>query len=122
MPKEITQAEIIPYEPDAVNTDEGIVLKKDIRHKIFSQTVITFSLYLLCKTYNTKSFMKIKVNNKETELTQGNNVASLAQQLELPEQGVAVALNNRMIPRSQWAEQEIKEGDSLVIIKAACGG
>ena len=60
--------------------------------------------------------MKIKVNNKETELTQGNNVASLAQQ------GVAVALNNRMIPRSQWAEQEIKEGDSLVIIKAACGG
>ena len=60
--------------------------------------------------------MKIKVNNKETELTQGNNVASLAQQLELPEQGVAVAI------RSQWAEQEIKEGDSLVIIKAACGG
>ena len=59
--------------------------------------------------------MKIKVNNKETELTQGNNVASLAQQLKLPEQGVAVALNNRMIPRSQWAEQEIKEGDSLVI-------
>ena len=96
MPKEITRAEIIPYEPDAVNTDEGIVLKKDIRHKIFSQT--------------------------ETELTQGNNVASLAKQLELPQQGVAVALNNRMIPRGQWAEQEIKEGDSLVIIKAACGG
>lgn len=66
--------------------------------------------------------MKIQVNNKETELTQGNNVASLAQQLELPQQGVAVALNNRMIPRSQWVEQEIKEGDNLVIIKAACGG
>ena len=32
--------------------------------------------------------MKIQVNNKETELTQGNNVASLAQQLELPQQGV----------------------------------
>ena len=80
MPKKQTRAEIIPYEPDAVNTDEGIVLKKDIRHKIFSQ------------------------------------------KLELPLQGVAVALNNRMIPRSQWAEQEIKEGDSLVIIKAACGG
>ena len=47
---------------------------------------------------------------------------SLALQLALPQQGVAVALNNRMIPRSQWAEQEIKEGDSLVIIKAACGG
>ena len=64
----------------------------------------------------------LKLNNKETELTLGNNIASLALQLELPLQGVAVALNNRMIPRSQWAEQEIKEGDSLVIIKAACGG
>ena len=66
--------------------------------------------------------MKIKVNNQGTEITQGNNVASLAQQLESPQQGVAVALNNRMIPRSQWDEQESKEGDSLVIIKAACGG
>lgn len=66
--------------------------------------------------------MKIKVNNKETELIQGNNVASLAQQLELSQRGVAVALNNRMVPHSQWTEQEIKEGDSIVVIKAACGG
>ena len=56
--------------------------------------------------------MKILVNNKETELTQGNPLA----------QGVAIALNNRMIPRTQWAEQTVKDGDSLVIIKAACGG
>lgn len=66
--------------------------------------------------------MKILVNNKETELTQGNTLADVARQLELPAQGVAIALNNRMIPRAQWAEQIVKDGDSLVIIKAACGG
>lgn len=66
--------------------------------------------------------MKILVNNKETELTQGNTLADVARQLELPSQGVAVALNNRMIPRAQWTEQTVKAGDSLVIIKAACGG
>ena len=66
--------------------------------------------------------MKILVNNKETELTQGNTLADVARQLELPAQGVANALNNRMIPRAQWAEQAVKDGDSLVIIKAACGG
>ena len=66
--------------------------------------------------------MKILVNNKETELTQGNTLADAARQLELPAQGVAIALNNRMIPRTQWAEQTVKDGDSLVIIKAACGG
>ena len=35
--------------------------------------------------------MKLLVNNKETELTQGQTIAALAQQLELPNQGVAIA-------------------------------
>ena len=66
--------------------------------------------------------MKISVNNKETELLQGNTVADLAAQLELPAQGVAIAVNNKMIPRTKWNEQCLSEGDNLVIIKAACGG
>ncbi|MCZ8371330.1 sulfur carrier protein ThiS [Phocaeicola acetigenes] len=66
--------------------------------------------------------MKIIVNNKEVDLIQGNTIADLARQLELPLQGVAIALHNRMIPRAQWEEQVLQPGDSLVIIKAACGG
>lgn len=65
--------------------------------------------------------MKVLVNNKEMEL-RGNSVAALAQEMELPEKGVALALNNRIIPRAQWENQPLQEGDSLVIIKAACGG
>ena len=66
--------------------------------------------------------MKVLVNNKETELTQGNTIADLAQQLELPQQGVAIAVHNRMVPRTEWNEKTLQEGDNLVIIKAACGG
>ena len=66
--------------------------------------------------------MKLLVNNKETELTQGHTIAALAQQLELPKQGVAIALHNRMVPRAEWENTVLNEGDSLVIIKAACGG
>lgn len=66
--------------------------------------------------------MKIIVNNKEVDLIQGNTIADLARQLELPLQGVAIALHNRMIPRAQWEEQVLQPGDSLVIIKAVCGG
>lgn len=66
--------------------------------------------------------MKIIVNNKEVDLIQGNTITDLARQLELPLQGVAIALHNRMIPRAQWEEQMLQPGDSLVIIKAACGG
>ncbi len=66
--------------------------------------------------------MKVLVNNKETELAEGSTVADLARQLELPAQGVAIALHNRMVPRTQWEEQTLQPDDSLVIIKAACGG
>ncbi len=66
--------------------------------------------------------MKVLVNNKETELVKGNTISDLAHQLGLPAQGVAIALHNRMIPRTQWNEQILQPGDSLVIIKAACGG
>lgn len=66
--------------------------------------------------------MKLLVNNKETELAVGNTIADLAHQLDLPAQGVAIALHNRMIPRTEWENTSLKENDSLVIIKAACGG
>lgn len=66
--------------------------------------------------------MRISVNNKETDLQNGNTVADLTAQLELPLQGVAVAVNNRMIPRKEWDTFTLNEGDNLVIIKAACGG
>ncbi len=65
--------------------------------------------------------MKIQVNNKETE-TGAQNVAALAKELALPERGVAVAVNNRMVPRETWTECSLNEGDKVVIIKAACGG
>lgn len=65
--------------------------------------------------------MKVLVNNKETELN-GSTVADLVSELALPEKGVAIALQNRIVPRTQWEQQPLQEGDSLVIIKAACGG
>lgn len=66
--------------------------------------------------------MKVSVNNKETEVPAGCSVAALAAQLNLPPQGVAVAVSNRMVPRTQWSEHLLKEGDNVVVIKAACGG
>lgn len=66
--------------------------------------------------------MKLTVNSKETEVKDGCTVAKLATRLALPEKGVAIAVNNKMIPRTQWAERVLQANDSLVVIKAACGG
>ncbi len=65
--------------------------------------------------------MKIVVNAKTTD-TEAHSLEALAQELGLPEKGVAMAVNNSMVPRSQWGETLLSEGASVVIVKAACGG
>ncbi len=65
--------------------------------------------------------MKITVNNKEMD-TASSTLLRLAEELALPTSGVAMALNNRMIPRADWGDTPLEEGASVVIVKAACGG
>lgn len=65
--------------------------------------------------------MKVKINNKETEVA-ASTLFELAKEMSLPEKGVAVAVNSRMAPRTDWEQTKINDGDSIVIIKAVCGG
>ena len=66
--------------------------------------------------------MKVQVNNKEVEIDSASTLTQLITKLELPSQGIAVAINNKMIPRTEWECLSLQESDNLVIIKAACGG
>lgn len=65
--------------------------------------------------------MTININNKSTE-TAASTLSQLAAELNLPEKGVAMAVNNKMIQRSEWADTPLTEGANVIIIKAACGG
>ena len=65
--------------------------------------------------------MKVNINNKETE-TQALNVKQLAEEMNLPTAGIAVAIGNKMVPRDNWNSTPIAEGADIVIIKAFCGG
>ena len=65
--------------------------------------------------------MKLIVNGESIE----KDVKSLAQLLktmDIPERGVAVAVNNSMIRCDNWADFSLSEGDNILVIKAACGG
>ena len=66
--------------------------------------------------------MRIKVNNKEMELPEASSLQQVADTLALPARGVAMAVNNRLVPRAEWTPHIVPENDSLVVIKAACGG
>ncbi len=66
--------------------------------------------------------MKIVVNNKQMETDEKSSLQALASALSLPDTGVAIAVNNQMIPRTQWHVHLLKENDQITVIKAACGG
>jgi len=65
--------------------------------------------------------MVITINNNVQE-TKSSNLKELSLELQLPEKGIAVAVNNNMIPRGQWETTSLQDNDVVVIIKAACGG
>ena len=71
---------------------------------------------------NKKEGMQIIVNNKTMELAEESTLSTLAETLRLPEKGVAVAVNNQMIPREEWSATRLQEQAQVVVIKAACGG
>ena len=66
--------------------------------------------------------MNIELNNSPYQLEEGTTLALLAKQLNLANQGVAMAINYEVISRNLWEDTIIKEGDQLMVIKAVSGG
>ena len=65
--------------------------------------------------------MNIKINNKEV-VNAAKTMAELAAEQKLPEKGAAIAISNNMVPRTEWNNRLLNEGDDIVILKAFCGG
>lgn len=65
--------------------------------------------------------MNIIINGKSTDV-KAANISELAAELGLPEKGVAIAVSNKMVPRTEWESTALSANDNVVIIKAACGG
>ncbi len=66
--------------------------------------------------------MTVKINNESVELESGITLAQLAVSRKLPDKGIAVAVNNNMVIRTEWEKAVLKDGDDIVILKAFCGG
>lgn len=65
--------------------------------------------------------MKVNINSESTD-TQAANIKQLADELRLDAKGVAIAVDNRIVPRDQWEATLLAEGSDIVIVKAFCGG
>lgn len=65
--------------------------------------------------------MKITLNGREIE-TGARTIEDLLLESGAPEQGVAVARNQSVVRRADWASTAIEAGDKIEIIRAVQGG
>jgi sulfur carrier protein len=66
--------------------------------------------------------MRLTVNGTEQDVAAGVTVATLLATLALRRDGVAVALNDDVVPRAEHATRTLNDGDRLEIIVAVAGG
>jgi sulfur carrier protein len=66
--------------------------------------------------------MKARVNGVERELADGATVTDVLRLLEIPESGVAVALNGEVVPRARHPRTVLGDGADLEVLTAVQGG
>lgn len=67
--------------------------------------------------------MEVIINHNKTELKETSSLFALLQLQNLSEKkGIAVAVNNKVIPRSKWNLHILNQNDSITIIRATQGG
>ena len=66
--------------------------------------------------------MKLTVNSEPKQFS-GKNISELVQSLNMANtNGTAFAVNEKVIPKTEWEKFELKENDKILIIKATQGG
>jgi sulfur carrier protein len=67
--------------------------------------------------------MEITVNNQTLKLTGPSSVTQLLTAvLQIPGTGIAIAVNQAIVSKSDWPDYLLQPGDQVVLIKATQGG
>ncbi|WP_413701227.1 sulfur carrier protein ThiS [Psychromonas sp. KJ10-10] len=66
--------------------------------------------------------MKVNVNENLIEIDDQSNIEQLLVVLESPLKGSAIAVNQKIISRSEWARYQLQENDKVSLFQAIAGG
>jgi sulfur carrier protein len=66
--------------------------------------------------------MKLLLNGTERELPDGASVAAALEAIGAPASGVAVAVDDDVVPRADWTEYRLHEGARVEVLTAVQGG
>ncbi|RRR42446.1 sulfur carrier protein ThiS [Mycolicibacter terrae] len=65
--------------------------------------------------------MIVNVNEKQVEVAEATTVAALLTSMGYPDRGIAVAVDQAVLPRSRWATT-LSDGARLEVVSAVQGG
>jgi sulfur carrier protein len=66
--------------------------------------------------------MRMTINGEERDVADGATIAAVLAGLELRRDGIAVAVNDDVVPRTEHAVRTLHDGDRLEVIVAVAGG
>ncbi len=67
--------------------------------------------------------MELVINGEPRQINAVQTLADVLEALDVPsKRGVAVAVNDAVVPRGRWAAERVEEGDRIEIIRATQGG
>ncbi|MBC6998322.1 sulfur carrier protein ThiS [Cytophaga sp. FL35] len=66
--------------------------------------------------------MTITMNQQKLVVAENTSLQQVLENSQTPSSGVAVAINEQIIPKSEWSSQLLKNNDHLLVIQAVQGG
>lgn len=66
--------------------------------------------------------MKVYINQNKTEVPEGTTVKELLDLQQIAAEGTAIAIDNKLIPKSEWSNRTLTDGDKITLIRATFGG
>lgn len=66
--------------------------------------------------------LNVSINGEVRQLATGTTLDALVAELTAAPSGVAAALNEIVVPRSQWAGTPLGDGDRVEVLTAVQGG
>lgn len=66
--------------------------------------------------------MKIQLNDKTFEVAEGITLAAFIEQAGYKPEGIAVAIQNTVVPKANWSTTVLVNDQKLLMIRAVSGG
>ena len=66
--------------------------------------------------------MQLIINDIPQQFAQQLSIADLLHTLAQPQNGIAVALNQQVVSKSQWPHTQLQDRDRITLFKVVAGG